>query len=286
MTAVSLLSFYLIYPLAGMLLAGLAVILAKKKKLLANKKLIAYFILAILALALFGLAGWLDYKFMPYGYLILALVYLLLGYYNILIMGRVMKREDTKFRVYLLTAIFISVIGMLLFAMVFNIVNELKYGLWAATSMILFIFPLVFAQTFRLFLGIPAEILKKWRYDSRVQYADHEGGESDNVIVLQLELFRTETDPEPEPLKLKAKASLDAPFGQWFFRLVSDYNVKSPSMPIDLGADRDTRWIFYVKRSIFLPRHYLDHERTIKGNKLTEKHPIIAKRVMQDSAQE
>lgn len=74
---------YLLYPILGLLLVGLGIFIAKKNALLGNKRLVGYTIGAIVLLTLPALLGFLDYGFMPYGYIFLAMLYLLLGSYNI-----------------------------------------------------------------------------------------------------------------------------------------------------------------------------------------------------------
>ena len=73
---------YLLYPILGLLLVGLGIFIAKKNALLNNKRLVGYTIGAIAILTLPALLGFLDYGFMPYGYIFLAMLYLLLGSYN------------------------------------------------------------------------------------------------------------------------------------------------------------------------------------------------------------
>lgn len=68
---------YLLYPILGLLLVGLGIFIAKKNALLGNKRLVGYTIGAIAILTLPALLGFLDYGFMPYGYIFLAMLYLI-----------------------------------------------------------------------------------------------------------------------------------------------------------------------------------------------------------------
>lgn len=88
---------YLLYPILGLLLVGLGIFIAKKNALLGNKRLVGYTIGTIALLTLPALLGFLDYDFMPYGYIFLAMLYLLLGSYNIRMIAWVFK-DDYKYR--------------------------------------------------------------------------------------------------------------------------------------------------------------------------------------------
>ena len=126
---------YLLYPILGLLLVGLGIFIAKKNALLGNKRLVGYTIGAIVLLTLPALLGFLDYGFMPYGYIFLAMLYLLLGSYNIRMIAWVYK-DDYKYRHEIILTGFILVVSMLFFTLVFNLCNELKYGLWASTCLL------------------------------------------------------------------------------------------------------------------------------------------------------
>lgn len=88
---------YLPYPILGLIPVGLGVFIAKKNALLGNKRLVGYTIGAIVILTIPALLGFLDYGFMPYGYVFLAMLYLLLGSYNIRLIAWVFK-NDYKYR--------------------------------------------------------------------------------------------------------------------------------------------------------------------------------------------
>ena len=113
---------YLLYPILGLLLVGLGIFIAKKNALLNNKRLVGYTIGAIVLLTLPALLGFLDYGFMPYGYIFLAMLYLLLGGYNIRMIAWVYK-DDYKYRHEIILTGFILVVSMLFFTLVFNLCN-------------------------------------------------------------------------------------------------------------------------------------------------------------------
>ena len=75
-------SSYLLLPILTVILAVVACIIAKKNQMLNNKKLIFYVLLNGILLGLPGLTGFLNYNFMPYAYLMLSFIYLIIGFYT------------------------------------------------------------------------------------------------------------------------------------------------------------------------------------------------------------
>ena len=213
---------------------------------------------------------------MPYGYIFLAMLYLLLGSYNIRMIAWVFK-DDYKYRYEIILTGFILVVSMLFFTLVFNLCNELKYGLWASTCLLPFVIVSVFIRTYRIFIAIPIPVYEVWRYtDDTEQEGYFDPG---SLQVLQIELYKQESDREP--VKLSVKAPDEMQFGTWFHRMIDDYNLKSPQAPIDDYAAKEGGWIFYRKPTLLSPRHYIDFNLTVKDNRIRSRDVIVAKRVME-----
>lgn len=268
---------YLIYPILGLLLVGLGIFIAKKNALLSNKRLIGYTIGAIVALTLPALCGFLDYDFMPYGYITLAMLYLLLGWYNIKLISWVFK-EEYKYRHEIILTLFIQLVAMLFFTLVFNLCNDLQYGLWASTSMLAFVFVSLFVRAYDLYLEIPEPIYKLWKFadsESVDMYADIDFG---RLKVVTLEIYKE--DGDRKPLRLKGKVPDDIPFGVWIKRLIEDYNKKYPLAPICYETEgTEDNWMFYRHSSAFLPKHHIDCSLSVKDNRIHENCFIVAKRI-------
>lgn len=66
-----LISSYLLMPVLTVIFGIAAYFIARKNKLLNNKKLIVYLLLCGIVLALPALSGFMDYSFMPYIYVCL-----------------------------------------------------------------------------------------------------------------------------------------------------------------------------------------------------------------------
>jgi hypothetical protein len=274
---------YLLAPLAGILLGGLMLLIAKKNKLLENKSAVYYFLFSSLILAVPALLGLIDYRFMPKAYLILSALYLLLGYVNIRILKKVIDNPDEKpYRVEFLCTFFIGIIGAALFSLVFNLCNELQYGLWASSCMISFLFPSLFLKTVDLYLDIPLEVYKTWSYDKEKREIISLYMDSNKTIVVEMELSKQLSDKKP--LNIKVKASEDMPFGLWFKILIDDYNKKSPLSPVDYVDNSNYHeWLFYVHSTVWSRKKHIDPDLSFAENKIREKNSVIAKRVQYEN---
>jgi hypothetical protein len=274
-------------PLLAVLFTWAAYLISKKNKLFSNKKAIFYVLLIGLCLSIPGLLGFLDYEFMPYYYIFLVVVYLVVGWFTIgwirHLMPNLKKDQDDKLKPYILEFLIhfvIMIIGAAFFSMIFNLCNELQYGWWACTCVFPFVLPTLLHETYQKYMDIPLEINKIWHYDTNVDLTGFEYMDYNKLTVMELELFRQAGDSNP--IIVKAKAPDNSAFGVWFQKFIMDYNVKSPANPIELRyneKNEESGWIFYVKRSFFMPRKYVDYELTIPENKIREKHTIVAKRV-------
>jgi len=275
----SIFSSYIIMPLIAIVLGFIAFFFAKKNKLLRNKKLIVFCLVGVFVLCLPGLFGFIDYWFMPYIYLSLQVVYLVLGWYASKLVKRFLPKseEEQPYGYEFFTLFIMMFIGAALFSVVFNLCNELKYGIWASTCLLPFMLPSLLAKTYAVYMKIPIEIHNVWKYSTDENKELFENLDYNKLMVLELELFKQVNDPIPS--KIKAKAPDSMPFGVWFQKFLTDYNVKFPQTPIDIMDNEAYGWIFYVKRSFFRPRNYINYNATITENKIKEKYVIIAKRV-------
>ena len=273
----TLFTTYLIYPIIALLCVGLGALIAKKNKLLKNRRLIIYTLLSVLVLAIPALLGFLNYSFMPYAYIVLVVVYFIAGWYNDRLLPWVFNEEELPYRTKIFYILFQLVISMLLFALVFNLCNELKFGFWASTTMLSMVVVSLIAQTYELFIHIPASVYKVWDYSTASGYSTPEVIDHSKLKVVMVELFKREGDSEP--IRINAKVPEEMLFGDWIKLLFEDYNKKSAHSPIDVFDNEGSGWIFYTRSWLLAPRRYLDHELTVKINNIQEKHLIVAKRV-------
>jgi hypothetical protein len=272
---------YLLYPVLGLLLIFVGLVIAKKNDLLGNRRLVGYALGATLVLTLPALLGFLDYDFMPVGYIGLGVLYLALGRYHVRLTAWAFKGEQ-KYRHEIILTLLVTLVSMLFFTPVFNLCNELQYGWLACTCLLPFVLASVFTQGYTLYMAIPSPIYKIWRYDDSPAGAEDAQLDYNHLSVITLELFKREEDAVAT--RVNAKAAGDMPFGVWFRRLITDYNVKFPAAPIDNYAhEADGGWIFYYKPSFFQARRYIDHELSFKGNRIKRRrYTIFAKRVKEN----
>lgn len=174
------------------------------------------------------------------------------------------------------------VFGSYLFILIFKTVsNGLGNSYMAATSMFTFTLPLAFYYCYIQFISIPFDIYKTWKYDPDQKPFNFEGIDFDRLMVLNVELSKNLDENKRFLIKAKTLPT-EITFGDWFFRVVDDYNFKNQNTKIEL-IDRNNEpyyWIFYVKKSFFSSRKYVDFEKDVLTNKITENQTIICKRVI------
>lgn len=272
---------YILFPFIALATGIAAYFMNKRLKVFSNKKIIITLLLSMLILGLPGLLGWADYSFMPYIYISLAIFYLVLGIYNMLLFNSLFREiKNKKYGYECMFFIVQLILGAGLFSLLFNLCNELKYGLWACSCLLPYLFVSIYIQTYRSFNNIPLEIYKVWQYSPDKQIEVFNLQECKDV--LKIELAKKLEDPVTH--RIIAKSKDDLVFGEWFQNIVEDYNAKEPGYTIDYyGTVEEFGWIFYVKPSFFLPRRYIDPDLTIRQNKLNRPHVIMAHRVKKDS---
>lgn len=277
MSILTLFTTYLIYPLLGLIMIVVAALVAKKNGLTKNKRLIAHMLLSVLILAVPAVFGFLDYNFMPYAYIALVGVYLIVGFLNDRMLPWAFNNPGLKYRAKIIFTLFQTVVAMLLFVLVFNLCNELKYGLWASTTMLAFVLPSLLVQSYRLFIYIPTPIYKIWEYDSAHGFNAPDELDHSKLKVVRVEVFKQETDAKPT--RINTKFHDDMIFSDWIKLLLDDYNKQWAHAPIQVFSEESSGWIFYVKSWALAPRRYLDYELTLKENRIKERHLIVGKRV-------
>lgn len=274
-----LITSQLIVPIITFLIAILMIVLAKKQRLLSDKKAVFYVLLTGVLLSCLGLLGYLQVEFIPYGYISLQVFYLLMGYFNyqwILVYFTALKKEH--FGKLILIIVIQTLLAGALFSFVFNLVNDFKYGLWASTSLITLLVSPLFIHTVNIYLKIPIEIYKMKIYNPSPQGISIPPIGNEGLLVYEIELYKNTHDSEPT--RLKAKSTQEMIFGHWFELILLDYNSRKFAAPIKYyDTENPYGWIFYTKPSFFLPRKYIDPDLSFRENKLSEKHVIISKRV-------
>jgi hypothetical protein len=253
-------------------------IVAKKNKLFSDKKFILYGLLSALILAVPALSGFSGYWFMPYMYVVLQLLYFLLGWLNMKYLDNHIVKSGSKYIFTGLIIFTVMLLGMALFSMIFNLCNKLQYGWLASTCILPFFIASLYRQTYRAYIDIPIEIYKVCSYDGTCDVEKEKNNfDIRNQMVVDVEIYKDLEDTDL--LQITAKTSENLKFRSWFLIFLTDYNFKNPLKPINYYTELNNYgWIFYTKSSFFHRRHYIDPLLSFKENNIGPHSTIIARR--------
>lgn len=277
---------YIFMPLiAGILLIILG-FLRKKMPAIKFKVIIIYILLASLCLAIPGVFGFAGNLFSPNWYIITMFIVLGLGIIHVNMSQKYFAKHIKSAGMVILFEIIISltslVFGSYLFVLIFKLMDKgTGYPMMAATSLSTFIVPQVFYYCYLQFISIPFDIYKTWQFNENQQLPNFDGIDFDRLMVLNIELTKNLEEGNRFLVKAKTLPS-GVNFGDWFYRVVDDYNHKNPNSIIHLkdAGNEPYYWIFYVKKSFFSMRKYIDFEKDIEANNISENDVIICKRVI------
>ncbi len=277
---------YLLLPLIALVLCMVLLYIRKKIPVVKIKVLILYILISSLCLAIPGFLGFTGNMFNPYWYLFSMIIYLFLGILNVNLLHVYFRGHHKPLWFSILFEVLITITCMLLGAYLFYLAFKLMspyqgYALMAATSISIFIVPLSYYYCYLQFINIPFDIYKTWQHSLGKDTVDFEKIKFKSLLVLNLEL--TKRIEEGKRHSINAKAPSDgASFGDWFYRVVDDYNYKNPNSTIYLFDENHEphSWIFYTKKSIFHFRKFIDFDKTISENKIADNTTIFCKRVL------
>lgn len=274
---------YLLFPLIFVVSAAVLSIINKKNQFLNNKKLIVSVLLTGIILAIPGFLGFLNFNFMPWGYILCCIYYLLVGIFYVYLLTKYYAKPLLERKVFIFFSSLISaLLAVYLFQLIFNWLGDISFGWWAACSITCFFVPLIFWWAYISLLNIPSEIYKIWKYPATPLEISMDHVDFNKLLVLELELYKKSSDPEP--LKVKVKAPENMNFGIWFHKFIDDYNLKFAKSPVEF-RDEDKegyRWIFFIKTSFFKRNIFIDPDMDITENGISEKMTIYAKRVSEN----
>ena len=176
--------------------------------------------------------------------------------------------------------------GMIGFIFLFNYASDLESGATYSLLLLPFVLPQFISICFRSFQSIPQDIHKVWYYPLNSDAVDFESIDTSNLMMLELVYSKSPEDGRLTNTKLRAPVGMQ--FGDWFKSFIENYNDKYESDPIHFMADEYSPigWIFYVKPGFLGSPRYIDPEVSIVQNNITEKRPIIARRVKETMDEE
>jgi hypothetical protein len=207
--------------------------------------------------------------------------FLLLGVAHYYFMHQYLKWSGDN-KAFWLEFIFTSLValfGCIGFLLIFHLLNRSGLQYVMAGSVLLFLIPFFFFQTFQKALAIPPKILKEWFYPVREEVDEPEDSKMKNLLVISFEFQKQIHDPHFT--NFRAKAPVDMDMGQLFYYFINDYNERHPNGKIEFvnGSGEPHGWIFYKKpRWYSILTNYIDAEKTIFTNRIKENDVIICTR--------
>lgn len=277
---------YLLMPIFAAIMIFIMTAIRKGKPAIKIRTIIIYVLLTSLSFALLGLFGFSANTFNPVWYLVTAFISLGLGILHVNLLHFYFRKHFEKMWKAILFEFVLTITCLLfggyLFALIFDFIGKgLGNQYMAASSLFTFIIPLVFYYCYIQFISIPYDIYKTWQFNPEQTAYNFKGVDFDQLMVLNVELSKKVDDDQRFNIKAKTLPT-EITFGEWFFRVVDDYNFKNANSKIQLFDEAGNAyfWIFYVKKSFFSMRKYIDFEKDILNNNLTENEYVICKRVI------
>ncbi len=274
-------------PLIAVIMMAILGVIRRNKPAIKIKVIIVYVLLCSLCLAIPGVFGFAGNLFNPYWYLVAQVIFLILGIIHVNLMHNYFRKHIDSVGMSILFESILSLtciaFGGYLFTLIFNLIGKGNgNAVMSATSMVIFVVPLVFYYCYIQFISIPFDIYKTWKYSPDQRLPDFEGADFDRLMVLNVELSKNLEDANRFRIKAKTLPT-GITFGDWFYRVVDDYNHKNPGSIIHLSdvEKEPYYWIFYTKKSFFSFRKYIDFDQDISTNGISENEVVICKRVIQ-----
>ncbi len=249
-----------------------------------QKATLWYMFFSFLLFSVAGLAAYPDLFEYPINYFIFLQVYfLLLGLVHFYCMHQRLhwSGKPDAFWIELMFTTLTGILGSIGFMVVYRLLNENGLQYIMTGSILLFIIPLVFYQTFRKAIAIPPKIIKEWFYPVNEEIDEPEDSKMKNLLVISFEFQKQVTDSDVT--NFRAKAPTDMEFGQLFYYFINDYNDRHPNSRISFVNPKGEPhgWIFYKKPNWYsVITNYISAEKTIFNNHIRENDVIICARSM------
>lgn len=259
-------------------------IVSKQNKAWSNKKVILYYVAVGLVISACGFSGLIPGIASSFTSFLLFQVFfaglgLLVSWLWNKGLGEDMPNQSKTRMSSVLFVLINAVVGMIGFTLIFHYCNPDGVAPYFAMSVIPFVLPQFIAVSFQAYKEIPHEIHKVWYFPLDADEIDFDKIDTSTIYMLELEYSKSIADPRLTNTKLRAPIGMK--FGDWFRSFVENYNYKYDTDPIHyLNNDHTPHgWIFYVKPGFLGSAKYIDPDKTISENRLSEKKAIIARRV-------
>ena len=183
-----------------------------------------------------------------------------------------------NFKSELLFSLLIMLLAYIGFTIAFFILNK-NFAFLFSSALITFILPLLIHWAFNFAIVIPPKEYKKWIYPDKPIVSDMENMDLSNFAVITFIFSKKFGDSALSNFQSKAPYSIR--LGDLFFFFVQEWNYKNPGNTIEyMSAENQSfGWYFYVKKSWWQPKEYLDADLTVKENKIAVNAVITTERV-------
>ena len=249
-----------------------------------RKATLWYALAGVLFFALIALAAYSGFALTPTtAFLCFQGYFLLLGTAHVYFMKEQLRwTGDTKsFYAEMVFTLLIAVFGSISFLLVYRALNHNSLQYIMAASILFFIIPFFFYQTFLKATGIPPKVLKEWFYPYQQEVEEPDESKMKNLLVISFEFQKQITDERIT--NFRAKAPVDMELGQLFYYFINDYNERHPNSKIQFVNTKGepSGWIFYKKPKWYsVMTAYADADKTIFNNHIRENDVIICSRSM------
>ncbi len=247
-----------------------------------RKQTFIYLITTLLIFALLGILAYPSVIQSPFtAFVVFQGCFLLLGSAHVYYMQYHIKwvSGEKTFVPELLFTVLAAVFGCIGFMLMYRFVNKNGLEYIMAATILFFIVPFFFYNTFLKAISIPPRILKEWFYPLQEEVAEPDENKLKNLLVISFEFKKKINDAAIT--NFRAKAPVDMYFGELFYYFINDYNERHPDSRVEYvnGSGEPNGWVFYKKpRWNTISTAYIDAEKTIFNNHIKENDVIICSR--------
>jgi len=247
-----------------------------------RRQTIIYIIIALLFFAIVALAAHPSFIESPMtAFIVFQSSFLLLGAAHIYFMKQNLKwtGNDKAFYLDLVFTMLIGVLGSIVFLLIYQLVNKDGIGTAMTASILFFIVPFLFFQTYKRAVNIPPKIIKEWFYPVNQEIDEPDDIKLKNLLVISFEFQKQVSDNNVTNFRAKAPSEMD--FGELFYYFINDYNERHPNSKVQIVDDRGKPygWVFYKRPSWkTVVTKYIDAEATVSSNRIKENEVIICAR--------
>ena len=148
-------------------------------------------------------------------------------------------------------------------------------------AFIFFMVPTLAVKSFVYLLKIPDPVVeyKTWEYPvyDEIEPPSHE---MPDIVPLNIAVAKKEDDKEL--VVIRANAPVQMNFGDFFYFLLQDYNLKDAAHPIYFANQYDTpyKWHFNFEPKWYQTTRVVDPSATIQENRIKENQKIICNRLL------